>query len=206
MSDSTVAIAKIQKNQPLVMSVLINGIKKDINIVPENGKVGIYISYKSLDITKNLSIQKTGLDGIVAGARETYYSSRLTLSFLGDMIHGLFVPKNPREHEDAKSMLSGPIGIGATFVGLVQIGVSLSTILIIIALLSINLGVVNLLPFPALDGGRLVTTTLYSLIVQINKKSEATFLKYEKYFHTLGFILLMILTLYVAGLDISRFF
>jgi regulator of sigma E protease len=61
-------------------------------------------------------------------------------------------------------MLAGPIGLGSTFVQIVENSVPLATILVMIALLSINLGVVNILPFPALDGGRIVTTTLYSMM------------------------------------------
>ena len=49
---------------------------------------------------------------------------------------------------------------------MVETSASLSLIAIVVALISINLGVVNLLPFPALDGGRIVTTTLYSVIVR----------------------------------------
>ncbi len=60
-------------------------------------------------------------------------------------------------------MLAGPIGLGSTFVSIVENSVPITIILVMIALLSINLGVVNILPFPALDGGRIVTTTLYSI-------------------------------------------
>jgi regulator of sigma E protease len=83
---------------------------------------------------------------------------------------------------------------------------SAGLILVVIALISINLGVVNILPIPALDGGRIVTTTFYSLIVRHNKESVEKFLTFEKYFHAFGFLFLMALTIYVAGLDISRFF
>ena len=83
------------------------------------------------------------------------------------MVVGLFDPKNDKEHEEAKTMLAGPIGLGSTFVSIVENSVPLTIILVMIALLSINLGVVNILPFPALDGGRIVTTTLYSLFSYI---------------------------------------
>ena len=76
-------------------------------------------------------------------------------------------PKNDAEREEAKSMLAGPIGLGSTFVSIVENHVPLNIILVMIALLSINLGVVNILPFPALDGGRIVTTALYSIFSYI---------------------------------------
>jgi membrane-associated protease RseP (regulator of RpoE activity) len=65
---------------------------------------------------------------------------------------------------------------------------------------------VNLLPIPALDGGRIVTTTLYSIIVRFFHGGKDRFLQIEKYFHSIGFLLLLLLTVYVAGVDISRFF
>jgi membrane-associated protease RseP (regulator of RpoE activity) len=80
------------------------------------------------------------------------------------MVVGIFAPQNETEHTEAKSMLAGPIGLGSTFIQIVEESVPLATILVMIALLSINLGVINILPFPALDGGRIVTTTLYSMM------------------------------------------
>lgn len=143
---------------------------------------------------------------VKAGLYETYASSVLTLNFLGDLVDGIFAPETPQEREDAKNMLSWPIGVGATFVWLVEISAPVGIILVVIALISVNLWVVNLLPIPALDGGRIVTTTFYSIIVRHNREWVEKFLKFEKYFHAFGFIFLMILTLYVAWLDISRFF
>ena len=83
------------------------------------------------------------------------------------MVVGLFTPKTEAEHTEAQNMLAGPIGLGSTFVSIVENSVPLATILVMIALLSINLGVINILPFPALDGGRIVTTTLYSIFSYI---------------------------------------
>ena len=102
-------------------------------------------------------------------------------------------------------MLSGPIGLGSTFVSIVRENVPLNIILVMIALLSINLGVINILPFPALDGGRIVTTTFYS-ISSFFPHGKKYFSKAEGAIHTIGFIILITLMVYVSGLDISRFF
>jgi hypothetical protein len=55
------------------------------------------------------------------------------------MVVGIFAPKTEMEHSEAKNMLAGPIGLGSTFVQIVEDSVPLSTILVMIALLSINL-------------------------------------------------------------------
>ena len=76
-------------------------------------------------------------------------------------------------------------------------------ILMIIALLSINLGVINILPFPALDGGRLVSTTIRALLPEKMSSSERGH-KVETYIHTFGMILLLGFSLFIALLDISK--
>lgn len=203
--DSKNVVTKISKWQPMKMLLSQSGSIIELSLVPENGKVGMYIGYNELDLNKDLVIQKKGIEGIVAGAKETYYSSVLTLDFLGKVLKNLIAPSTPMEREEAKEMLSGPIGAGQLFVGLVEISAPLTIILLIIALLSINLGVVNLLPFPALDGGRIVTTVLYS-IFSFFPSSHGRFVKFEKYLHSIGFLLLLALMIYVAGLDIGRIF
>ena len=69
---------------------------------------------------------------------------------------------------------------------------------LLIAFISINLGVMNLLPLPALDGGRL----LFVLIELIARRPVPR--KYEGYIHFGGFAVLMLLMLYVTWQDIMR--
>jgi regulator of sigma E protease len=199
-------IALVSQNKPINLVLHNREVQRTVSITPVDGKIWVHVGYHNLTIDKQYSRQYRLPEAILHGARETYYSSVLTLDFLSTMLHGIFVPDNATEREEAKSMLSWPIGVGATFVWLVEISAPVSLVLIVIALISVNLWVVNLLPIPALDGGRIVTTTLYSLIVRYFQRGVEVFLQFEKYFHTIGFILLLLLTLYVAGLDISRFF
>jgi regulator of sigma E protease len=195
----------IQSNEQVNLLLNRSGSIVNIILTPQDGKVGTYIGYDNLALKKDFVYQKTGLDALVMWAKETYYSSVLTLDFLGKVLKNLIAPATPLEREEAKEMLSGPIGAGSLFVGLVEISAPISLIFLIIALLSINLWVVNLMPFPALDGGRMVTTILYS-IFSFFPRSSGRFIVVEKYIHAIGFILLLGLMLYVAGLDIGRFF
>ena len=73
-------------------------------------------------------------------------------------------------------------------------------LLLLLVLLSINLGVVNLLPFPALDGGRLV----FMLIELIFKKPVPV--KIEALIHMIGFFILMALIVLVVIIDTLRIF
>lgn len=94
------------------------------------------------------------------------------------------------------SDLMGPIGIASASSSVVTGGIQ--TMLLTIAFLSINIGIVNLLPFPALDGGRMVLA-FYELIFRrrVNEKLEL-------YLNLIGFLLLMGLFVIVTFSDVSR--
>ena len=94
--------------------------------------------------------------------------------------------------------LSGPVGMYEV----VNQGLSagLNYMLYLLAFLSINVGFLNILPFPAFDGGRVLF-----LIIEKIKGSKVN-AELENKFHTVGFILLMILMVYITIQDIIRFF
>lgn len=105
-----------------------------------------------------------------------------------------------------KDDVAGPVGVAGVISETIeetkQYG--LLTVLInmvnIALLLSVNLGVMNLLPIPALDGGRLI----FLLIEAIIRKPVPK--KVESIIHFAGFVLLMLLMVLVLFNDISRFF
>ena len=79
-------------------------------------------------------------------------------------------------------------------------GYKLRNVIYIVMVLTINLGIMNLLPFPALDGGRL----FFMLIELVRGKPINP--KYEGYIHAGGMILLLILMAVVAFKDIIFLF
>lgn len=192
----------IQKSDTVILT-LQSG--KEIRMAPKNGKVGMQIAYRDLSIDHEKQIQYSGFEAVVMWARETVATTRITFAYLSQMVVGLWAPRTESEHLEAKNMLSWPIGLGSSFVSIIQNNVPLAPILVMIALLSINLWVINILPFPALDGGRIVTTTLYSILTYF-PRGRAYFTRLEWTLHATGFILLLAFMLYVSGLDIARFF
>jgi regulator of sigma E protease len=107
------------------------------------------------------------------------------------------------------SDLSGPIGIfqaTATIVdvrdaeGNFDLGGSIISVLSWIGMLTVNIGLMNIIPLPALDGGRLAFIT-YEAITR--KKPNS---KVENTIHSIGFFLLMALFVVVAFNDILRIF
>ena len=95
--------------------------------------------------------------------------------------------------------VSGPVGIAQ--ITAYAVGLGLLPVLQLFAFLSINLGLINLLPFPALDGGRLVF-----LIVEVAMGGRRVKPVIENVIHNLGFVLLLLLILVVTYRDIVRLF
>ncbi len=91
----------------------------------------------------------------------------------------------------------GPVGL-VKMVGQAS-NEGMQMLLTLIAFITLNLGLVNLLPLPALDGGHLV----FALIEMITGKRVNP--EVEGYIHTVGFFLLMAFFVYITYLDIMRF-
>lgn len=94
--------------------------------------------------------------------------------------------------------VSGPVGIAKITGDAVEVGPQ--AVLQLLAILSLNLAVINILPFPALDGGRLVFV-LYEWIFR--KKANA---KFEQKLNLIGFAILMTLIIAVTISDIIKLF
>jgi len=122
------------------------------------------------------------------GAYETYFWTKEIIVGLGLLITGQF----------SLDMLSGPVGIAVSTNKVAQSGIYY--LMKWGAILSINLGIINLLPFPALDGGRLTFFAIEALRGKpIDRHKEGVV-------HFIGFALLMLLMLVVTWNDIQRFF
>ena len=94
--------------------------------------------------------------------------------------------------------LSGPVGVYQVVNSGMSAGIQY--LVYITAFLSINVGFINILPFPAFDGGR----AFFMLIEKIRRKPINS--KIENTIHTIGFILLLILMLLITWQDILRIF
>ena len=102
--------------------------------------------------------------------------------------------------------MTGPVGTAQAITQMASTGLqnsfgnAVGNILSIIILITVNLGIVNLLPLPALDGGRL----LFLLWEAVTRKPVPA--KYEGYVHAAGFVLLIGLMVVVTFNDILRIF
>lgn len=134
------------------------------------------------------SIEKNPLQAIVYGVEETYNMIITIGTLVGKLVTGQF----------SIEALSGPVGIYKTTETVVTFG--FYNILYFAAMLSVNLGIMNLLPLPALDGGRLLFFAVEAVRGKpIDRQKEGMV-------HFVGILLLMILMVVVTWNDIQRFF
>lgn len=159
-----------------------------ILVVPKKGVVaetaGIGVSLDSVG-----ELRLPLLSALAEGAVRTWDLTRLTAQMIGQFLYQLVLFKADL------SSVAGPVGI-ARFVGDAW---SLGWFYLIsfTALISINLAVINLIPFPALDGGRLLFVAIEAVI---RRPLPAKFVRTA---NTLGFALLMVLLVTVSYKDIA---
>ncbi|BDU49621.1 RIP metalloprotease RseP [Haliovirga abyssi] len=93
--------------------------------------------------------------------------------------------------------IAGPVGVVKVVKTFSAWGVS--SLIFLIALLSVNIGIVNLFPLPALDGGRIIFVILEGLGMKVNRTVEENI-------HKVGFILLLSLIVLLTFNDIKNIF
>jgi regulator of sigma E protease len=190
-SSGTITLGLLRDNQEVTRSV-----------TPVNGKIWVYIG-DNLTYNKAYVISYWFVDALWNAIKETSIQSKLTIELLGSLIRRIVAPATPTERKEATESLTGPIWLGNLFVNLVENQAPVALILAIMALISVNLGVFNLLPFPALDGGRFVALTIHELLSKLTK-GKIQVGKIEAKMNFVGFALLMLMSLFVAYKDILR--
>jgi len=155
-------------------------------LVKETGRGGIGIA-----ITETGIVRYPWYQAIWQGAKATVFLTWAIIAAFYELIKGLIFGQG------VTADLSGPVGI-ATLTGQVA-RLGFVYLLQFTALLSINLAVINFLPFPALDGGRI----LFLIIEKIKRAPVKR--EVEGAIHNLGFALLMLLVLLVTFRDIAKF-
>ena len=180
-------VATIQKSpagKPLQLTISRDQETKVLSMTPvlneSTGKpiVGVY---------SKVTFERQGIvTAIKLGFVQTYQMTVLMITSLGMLFTG----------GASASDLAGPVGI-TTMVGEAARG-GFVYLLSFTAFLSINLGILNLLPIPALDGSRIV----FALVEAIRRKPMDP--EKEGYIHWLGFLFLMLIMLFATYNDIVR--
>jgi regulator of sigma E protease len=182
----------IKPYAPTSITYVHNEAESTINITAnDKGKLGMTISDERL--IKNVNkIKYPFYIAPFKAVAEIYRLSVLTVKMIGGLVVSLVAKFTVPEG------VSGPVGIAKMtsyfakqgFMALVQFT----------ALLSISLGVINIMPFPALDGGRFLFI-IFELITR--RRANA---KWEAIIHSVGFGLLMLMILVITWKDIMNLF
>lgn len=169
----------------------VNTRELNIKVQRKDTELNIKTTLKENDRNKIIGIVPVSEKNIVKatanGPSATWNMAKSMYSGLYSLITGKVSAKE----------LSGPVGI----VYLINKGISrgFATVLYLTSLISLNLAIINMLPLPALDGGRL----LMVIIRRLTGKAISS--KVEGVIHAVGLGLLLLLTIYVTWNDIVRF-
>ncbi len=149
--------------------------------------------------------------GLFFGAEEATFFSRIKYSWNNAIDFARMVRLSLEmllSGEAGVQDLSGPVGIVSTITEVGQqsetVGAAVENIAYLAALIAVNLAVMNLLPFPALDGGKIFFLVVNQISLLLIKKKIPP--KFENYIHIAGLVLLLILMAVVMFQDIWKLF
>lgn len=174
------AIAKYEGKE-VTITLDNKGTEREVSLVPvKNPGTGDIV----IGVAQSIRI---GGFSLTEGIKTTTYVTKMMFSFLGQLVVG------KANSED----VGGPISILVFMNEAAKTG--LVSLLFLTAIISLNLAILNLLPIPALDGGRL----LFLLIEAIRRKPIAA--EKEGLVHFIGFVALMALSVFMMYRDIIKF-
>lgn len=167
------------------------GIVETKDVVPAKGIVGDkYAIGIAMDKTSILKLPF--YLAIYEGGKFTLHIMKETVTGFVDLILGFFHGKSNL------SSVTGPVGIAGMVGDAAKLG--FNYLIMFTAIISVNLGIINLVPFPALDGGRILFVMIESIIGKPIKANVANTI------NTIGFGLLMLLIITVTYRDIAKLF
>lgn len=152
---------------------------------PDEGAIGIEFSESGIKSQGFFAALVSGFKGAILICKETVFA-------FYELFKGLFI------HGSLMAGVVGPVGIFAVAAETGQIGIIY--LIQLMALISLNLAVLNLIPFPALDGGR-----LFLIIVEKLKGSPVS-IKAQSLINGVGFALLILLMVVITVRDVANLF
>ena len=201
-----------QAGKPVAISYVRNEVEQQttatLNTVEQAKNGGFLGIMSSQAVERSYNTWSAPIMGVATAGQLTYETIKGVGVMIGKSIGGLFGQWFGDEAQKAEARanmawvgesVAGPVGIlGVLFPSVVTSGVT--QILLLAAIISLTLAVMNILPIPALDGGRWFTMTLFRLTKKpLTKEREETI-------QAIGFLTLMALTILVTWNDIAKLF
>lgn len=178
------------KNNDITVVVLRSGesVTKTIHpiVYPDTGKGGLGVA-----LAEVATVRYPWYQALYHGAIATWFYLQAIVLGFGLLLKDIFTGQG------VGSAVSGPIGVAIVTGQAARLGVVY--LLQFMAVLSLNLAVLNILPIPALDGGRL----LFVIINKLKKRPIAP--AFEQLAHTISFVALMALVVVITVQDVRTF-
>lgn len=200
LKDADELVDQINKNAgELVVLTVVDSedAVRQIEVVPRTnppkgeGPLGIQLGTVAIAVITYTTPMQKVFSGFTHSYNFIVYSFKIFGNLIGSSIE-------TRNIEPVRQTVSGPIGITQLAGSVLETKSPLLPYLDLIALLSLNLAVINIFPFPALDGGRL----LFLIIELISKKRVNADL--EKQVHSIGMVILIALIILITFSDIRK--
>ncbi|HEY0657447.1 MAG TPA: RIP metalloprotease RseP, partial [Pyrinomonadaceae bacterium] len=192
--DNFKELVQAGKDKPMLMTIVRNNELKEISVQSKIGEggnaiIGAQISNQSLDREK-ATIGQAAAFAVNANLEII----RMTGKVFGQMFSGERSPKD--------AGLAGPIGIVQIIAQVVR-EAGLAGLVSILALISLNLGVFNLLPIPLLDGGQIMVLGIEKVLSWFGKTLSMAI---KEKIQLVGLAVILLLMVTTIFFDISRLF
>lgn len=181
-----------KKGEEIVLSIKRQGSEFKVGLIPRKeppqgeGALGVAVSSSEL---VHPPLWQRPFVSLWTGAQEALFWVKTTIGGVSQIASSLVQGRAPEG-------IAGPIGIFQITSHAARAGIL--SLVSFVGILSINLAILNILPFPALDGGRLLFVLVEAIF---GRRVLPTF---ERYAHTVGMVILLILILLVTFQDITR--
>lgn len=178
---------KSHKNEEITLSIKRDHKPTSVNVkLSEDAEAPLGVALAQATLVKLPPFQ-----AFKAGVIEAGKTSTAIFKFLYNFFHDLFTGKK------VSDQVAGPVGIFT--ITKQAVGLGIGYVLQFMALLSVNLGIMNILPFPALDGGKAVF-----LLAEAIRGKKIVKVELENLIHWIGFIILIALVILITYNDIVR--
>ncbi len=207
-AEQLIALTGENASQDTVYQVRRDGELTDMTIQPtDNGLIGVGLPRSEVFHTETLALYASDVPVSILSIADVKYPvwiaplkaleetgrlSLLTLDMLGDVVRSVVTQLTVPEG------VAGPVGIARLTHQFVQEGIL--SVLRFMALLSLSLAIINIFPFPALDGGR-----AFFILVEVIFRRRISG-RFEALIHAAGFLVLMGLIFLITYNDILQFF
>lgn len=194
-SNEVINTIRENKENPVTLLVERGGEQKEIAITPKVSEDGVYRIGAVFTSDAVTAREAVGIGGALSYAFRTNWEiMRLTGKVFGQLFSG--------QRSVRDSGLAGPVGIVSVITNAVS-QAGFGGLMFVLGIISLNLGIFNLLPIPLLDGGQIMMLGIEKVMSWFNRTLSMAI---KEKIQLAGLAVILLLMVFVMYLDISKFF